>query len=112
MTMLDKIHNYAVQTTINNTSDFQKRLIYVSGYDGSFSKEFKTGIMNQNVDEAIWMKLLRGINMKPLILSFRRDLPAFIDVPGESMRKKFMNIQSDQFFASTGCGASPQGDCE
>ena len=89
MTILDKIHNYPVKTTINNTSDIQKGLVYVYGYDISSFEVFKTGLMNEhnliNVEEAIWIKPQRGNNAKPLILSFRRDLPAFIDVPGESM---------------------------
>ena len=92
MTVLDKIHNHPVKTTINNTSDIQKGLIYVYGYDMSSFEDFKTGLINQNnlinVEEAIWMKPKRGNNAKPLILSFRRDVPAFIDVPGEAMRTR------------------------
>ena len=92
MTILDKIHNYPIKTIINYTSDIQKGLIYIYGYDISSFEDFKTGLMNEhnliNVEEAIWMKPQRGNNAKPLILSFRRDLPAFIDVPGESIRTR------------------------
>ena len=42
MTILDKIHNYPVQTAINKTSHIQKGLLYVYGYESSF-QVFKTG---------------------------------------------------------------------
>ena len=29
MTILDKVHNYPVESTINNTSDIQKGLLYI-----------------------------------------------------------------------------------
>ena len=73
MIILVKIHNYPVKTIINNTSDIQKGLIYVYGYNMSSLEVFKTGLMNEhnliNVEEAIWMKPQRGNNAKPLILS-------------------------------------------
>ena len=92
MAILDKIYDYPVKATINNASDIQKGLLYVYGYDKSSFEDFKTGLMNQhnltNVEEVIWIKPQRRNKAKPLILSFRRDLPAFIDVPGESMRTR------------------------
>ena len=38
-----------------------------------------------NVEEAIWIKPKSGYTAKALILSFKSDIPNFIDIPGESM---------------------------
>ena len=48
MTILGKIHNYPAKTTINNTSDIQKGLVYIYGYDTSSFEDFKTGLINQH----------------------------------------------------------------
>ena len=54
-------------------------------------EKYKQGIMNQfspvSVEEAVWIKS-KNSSDKPLILSFRTEVPNYIDIPGETIRTK------------------------
>ena len=65
-------------------------------------EELKTGFVNQhglvNVEEALWIKPKPDNNAKPLILSFRSDLPIFIDISGETAGTKLFEYIKRQLF--------------
>ena len=70
----------------------------ILGYDMSCFEEFKTGLVDQhsliNVEEVLWKTYKRGNNAKSLILSFRSDIPTFIDISGETATKKAFELST------------------
>merc|ERR1712212_1467924 len=62
------------------------------GYYMNDFEAYKKGLQEQygitDVEEAIWIKPKRNSASKPLILSFRSELPAYLDIPGETIRTK------------------------
>ena len=91
MSKLTKIMNYDVETSVNSSSDVEKGLIYIYGYDLSNFESFKKSLVSElnlvNVEEATWIKSRNNIAL-PLILSFQSEIPEFVDIPGERIRTR------------------------
>ena len=55
-------------------------------------EEYKRGLMEQSgvqdVVEASWIEPRGNNKAKPLLISFPKELPYFLDMPGEMMRTK------------------------
>ena len=92
MTSFNNINGIPAIITINTTANVQKGLIYTQGYYMNDFEAYKKGLQEQygitDVEEAIWIKPKRNSASKPLILSFRSELPAYLDIPGETIRTK------------------------
>ena len=67
-------------------------LVFIQEYDLTDFDHFKTGLMQEyslsDVVRASWIKPCNPLVAQPLLLTFRQDLPEYIDIPGEQSRTK------------------------
>ena len=87
MSSLTKIGNYDVQVTVNNTSNLQKGIIFIDGYDLSDFDGYREAMMKEhrltNVEQAHWIKT-RSPYTNALILTFQQEMPPYLSIPGET----------------------------
>ena len=87
MQTLNKLNGIPVTTTINNSLNICKGLVYVYNYNMAVYPAFRRGLMEQHglqeIIEPHWIKSRRNILAKPLLLTFRDQLSQYIDIPGE-----------------------------
>ena len=92
MQAVKSIHGISVSTVINTTINICKGLVYIYNYSLADFPMFRSGLMQQHclqeVIEPHWIKSRPNNRAKPLLLSFREELPLYIDIPGENMKSK------------------------
>ena len=90
MQAMTNINDTPIKTTINTTLNICKGLVYIYNYNLVDFPEFRKGMMEQHglqdLTEPQWIKPNRKNQAKPLLLSFRDEMPLFIGIPGENMR--------------------------
>ena len=91
MSELTAINNFPCQISVNESLEMQKGLIYIYGYDMENPESFKKALIDQYqlaaVEQPFWIKPKNKL-AKPLLLSFRAEMPPFLDIPGEKVRTK------------------------
>ena len=92
MQRIKDINGISTEISVNKSFNTIKGLVYVYGYNLSDFEAFKRGMIKQyglqDVIEASWIKPRGNSNAKPLLLSFPKELPNYVDIPGEMMRTK------------------------
>lgn len=101
MATLSSLNGVDVRVCVNSTVDLMKGLVYIYGYDMSDFPAFKAGLMEQyglhDVVEAVWIKPRSQHSAKPLLLSFRGAVPAFLEIPGEMMKTRVYEYKKRPF---------------
>ena len=96
MSTLRKIGEHEVDVQVNNSFGIRKGLIYIQGYDLLDFDSYKAGLIKQQgiatVENAYWIKS-RNNNTQALILGFQKDMPEYLDIPGEAMRTKVLEYK-------------------
>ena len=89
MSTLRKIGDHEVTVQVNNNQNLQKGLIYIQGYDMLEFDDYKTELINENnlvgAEHATWITT-RDSRTQVIIVTFKEDLPKYMDIPGETMR--------------------------
>ena len=89
MSTLRKIDDHEVNVQVNNNQNLQKGLIYIQGYDLLEFDDYKTELINENnlagAEHATWITT-RDSRTQVIIVTFKEDLPKYMDIPGETMR--------------------------
>ena len=89
MSTLRKIGEHDVTVQVNVSYNVQKGLVFIQGYDMLESESYKESLKKHHdlasVEHATWIKS-RNNTTQALILGFQRELPNYLDIPGESMR--------------------------
>ena len=92
MMKITQLNGIPVNMSVNTSLGVQKGLIYVHGYNMSELESYCNSLKSQynlvKVEDPVWIKPQGNRLSKALLLSFRGDLPTFIDIPGEIMRTK------------------------
>ena len=89
MSTLRKIGDHEVTVQVNNNQNLQKGLIYIQGYDMLEFDDYKAELINENnlvgAEHATWITT-RDSRTQVIIVTFKEDLPKYMDIPGETMR--------------------------
>lgn len=105
MSELKNINNIPIEIQVNNSISIIQGLVYVYNYNMADFDKFKEGLKKQyGLQEAIephWIKAREKVQAKPLLLNFREELPAFIDIPGEMMRTRVYEYKKRPLMCAT-----------
>ena len=89
---ITEINGIDAEITVNITFHKIKGLVCIYEYNMCGFQEFQSRLKEQyglhEIVEATWIKTKRNNNARPLLLTFCRELPQYIDVPGEIVRTK------------------------
>ena len=92
MQRIKDINGISMEISVNKSFNTIKGLVYVYGYNLSDFEAFKRGLIKQyglqDVIEASCIKPRENGKAKLLLLSFPKELPKYLDIPGEVMRTK------------------------
>ena len=85
MQAIANINGISIEVAVNKSLNTIKILVYIYGYNMSDFDAFKRGLSKQyglqDVVEANWIKPRGSSKAKPLLLSFPKELPHYLDVP-------------------------------
>ena len=85
------IGEWQVQIKRSETKGGSKGLVYVYGYNMIKIEEFMKGLIAEHglIDavEAHWIRP-KNNQARPLLLTFREDMPGYLDIPGERMKTR------------------------
>ena len=91
MQTLSNLNGIHIKTTINTSLNIRKGLTYIYNYNLADFPEFRKELMEQygllDVIEPGWIRS-RNTKAKPLLLTFRDEVPQYLDIPGENMKAK------------------------
>ena len=90
MSTLEKIGECEVSVQVNESqNNNHKGLIYIQGYDMMDFDGYKKDLIKDhnlsNVEHATWIKT-KNSHTVALLVSFKAELPKYMDIPGESMK--------------------------
>ena len=96
MSTFNKILNYDVITTVDETSNVVKGLIFLHGFkmlndSDHYVQSLKAENNIAEVEEANWISKKNGST--PMILTFRGEMPEYLDIPGESIRTRVIEYR-------------------
>ena len=82
-----KIGTHVAKAEVNNISNVQRGLIFIQGYDLLDFNNYRESLINHHqlasVEHAHWIKL-KDKRTQGLIVGFQRDMPNYLEIPGES----------------------------
>ena len=87
---ITNINRMAVEISVNNFANLNRGFIYIYGYNMSNFKSLKARLMKQrglqDATKATWIKIRSNNRAVPLLLTFHKEIPQLINIPGEMMK--------------------------
>ena len=94
---ITNINGISAEISVNNFAHLNRGLIYIYGYNMNNFESFKASLMEQHdvqdVTEATWIKTRSNNRLVPLLLTFHKEVPQFIDIPGEMMKTRVVEYK-------------------
>ena len=97
MQSLSSLNGTEIKTTVNTSLNICRGFIHVFNYNLADLPAFQRGLISQHglldVIEPHWIRS-KNRQAKPLLLSFRNEIPQYIDIPGENRKSRATIMQS------------------
>ena len=98
LSRLTEVNGIEVKVEENSNLSVNKGIIYTNEHNMREFDMFKEGLKQDDgladVIEATWMNRGRNGRSVPLLIDFRGDLPAFLELPGEQARTKVVDANN------------------